>query len=278
MRLSKHVSATFVMLAAVCTCAAPVAMAAPTAPVPHGTVTLVAERASLTPQQETWLGLHFVLEPGWHTYWQNAGDAGTAPKLTWKLPPGFQAGPISWPTPSRLPVSKLMDYGYEKEVTLLVPIRGSGTAQPAASAEVSVQVSVVVCKDLCIPGKAQVSMNLPVKAAAPAPSTVNAAVFAAARSRLPKAAPAGWNIRASDSKGEFLLAAQTGKQPTHAAFFPQDEEQIDNPSPQTVDAAANGFRMHLKKSPDLQKPISRLRGVLDIDGTGYSIDAPISTK
>ena len=66
------------------------AAAAPTAPVPHGTVTLLAENASLSPQRETWFGLHFVLEPGWHTYWVNPGDAGTAPKLTWKLPAGFQ--------------------------------------------------------------------------------------------------------------------------------------------------------------------------------------------
>jgi thiol:disulfide interchange protein DsbD len=256
-------------------CAGPI-LAASTAPVPHGTATLVSERASLSPQRETWFGLHFVLEPGWHTYWVNPGDAGTRPRLTWKLPAGFQAGPISWPTPERLPVSKLMDYGYEKEVTLLVPIRGTAGAQPAASAEVGVQVSVVVCKDLCIPGKAQLSMTLPVRAAAAAPSAENAALFAAARNRLPKPLPAGWTVRVADSKDEFLLTAETGKQPSRAFFFPQEESQIDNVAPQPIEATGKGFRMHLKKSDDPLKPAARLRGVLELDGTGYAVDAPVA--
>ena len=256
-------------------CAGPI-LAAPTAPVPHGTVTLVSEHASLSPQHETWFGVRFTLEPGWHTYWLNPGDSGSTPRLTWKLPAGFQAGPISWPTPQRLPVSKLMDYGYEKEVTLLVPIRGTAAAQPAASAEVSVQVSVVVCKDLCIPGKAQLSMTLPVRAAAPAPSAANTALFAAARDRLPKPLPAGWTVRVADTKDEFVLTAETGKQPAHAFFFPQEESQIDNAAPQPVEAAGKGFRMRLKKSDELLQPVARLRGVLELDGTGYTVDAPVA--
>jgi thiol:disulfide interchange protein DsbD len=252
------------------------AHAAPTAPIPHGTVTLVSETASLSPQRETWLGLRFVLEPGWHTYWVNPGDAGVRPKLTWKLPAGFQAGAISWPTPQRLPVSKVMDYGYEKEATLLVPVRGAAGARPAASAEVSVQVSVVVCKELCIPGKAQVSLTLPVRAVAAAPSAANAALFTAARGRLPKALPAGAAVRITDGKDEFVLTAETGKPPARVFFFPQDENQIDNMAPQPAEAAPKGFRLRLKKSPDLEKPVARLRGVLDLDGTGYVIDVPVT--
>jgi thiol:disulfide interchange protein DsbD len=255
--------------------AAPVA-AAPTAPVPHGTVTLISENTSLSASGETWFGLHFVLEPGWHTYWVNPGDSGLAPKLAWTLPAGFQAGPISWPMPQRLPVSKLMDYGYEKEVTLLVPIRGSAAAKLATSAEVGVQVSVVVCKDLCIPGRAQLSLSLPVRATPSVPSTENAARFAAARSRLPKSLPAGWTVQVADAKDEFALTAQTGKLPSRAFFFPLEEDQIDNVAPQPIEAAGKGFRIRLRKSPDLLDSTARLRGVLDLDGTGYAVDAPIA--
>jgi thiol:disulfide interchange protein DsbD len=273
--LLKPLVAAIAVLAIALVCAGPT-LAAPTAAVPHGTVTLLSESAALSPQHETWLGLHFVLEPGWHTYWVNPGDAGTRPKLTWTLPAGFQAGPISWPTPERLPVSKLIDYGYEKDVTLLVPIRGAATAKPAASATVSVQVSVVVCKDLCIPGKAQVSLVLPVRAEAATPSRENAALFASARGHLPKPLPAGWAVRIADSKDEFVLAAETGKPSAHAFFFPLDESQIDNVAPQPVEAAAKGFRMRLKKSGELLKPAARLRGVLELDGAGYLVDAPVA--
>jgi thiol:disulfide interchange protein DsbD len=255
--------------------AAPVT-AAPTAPVPHGTVTLISENTSLSASGETWFGLHFVLEPGWHTYWVNPGDSGLAPKLTWTLPAGFQAGLISWPTPQRLPVSKLMDYGYEKEVMLLAPIRGNSAAKLATSAEVSVQVSVVVCKDLCIPGRAQLSLSLPVRATPSAPPSENTARFAAARSRLPKPMPAGWTVQVADGKDEFVLTAQTARLPSRVFFFPLEESQIDNAAPQPMEAAGKGFRMRLRKSPDLLDPVARLRGVLDLDGTGYAVDAPIA--
>lgn len=253
------------------------ATAPATAPVPHGTVTLVSETTSLAPQHETWLGLHFVLEPGWHTYWANPGDSGTPPHLTWKLPAGFEAGAISWPVPERLPLSGgLTDYGYQKDVTLLVPIKGGATASPTASAEVDLQISIVVCKDLCIPGKAQVALALPVRATPPEPSSANATLFASARSRLPKPLPANWTVRVSDSKDAFLLAADIGKQTSQAFFFPQDESQVANSASQPVEASPKGFRLRLKKSDELLKPIARLRGVLEIDGKGYLVDAPVT--
>jgi hypothetical protein len=83
-------------------------------------------------------------------------------------------------------------------------------------------------------------------------------------------------VRLADSKDEFVLAADTGKQPAHAFFFPLDEDQIDNVAPQRVEAAAKGFRLHLKKSDDLLKPAARLRGVLQLDGAGYLVDAPVT--
>ena len=280
MHLLKPLAAASITLGLALTCCvtAPAATAPATAPVPHGTVTLISETTSLAPQHETWLGLHFVLEPGWHTYWANPGDSGTPPHLTWKLPAGFEAGPISWAVPERLPLSGgLTDYGYLKDVTLLVPIKGGASASPAPSAEVNVQISIVVCKDLCIPGKANVAVALPVRAAPPSVSNANTALFAAARNRLPKPLPAGWAVQVADSsKNEFLLTAAIGKQASGAFFFPLDESQVSNAASQPVEATPKGFRLRLKKSDELLKPIARLRGVLTLDGTGYLVDAPVT--
>ena len=59
------------------------------------------------------------IRPGWHTYWINPGDAGAPTDIKWTLPPGWNAGAIQWPTPKRLPVGPLMDYGYEGTPWLL---------------------------------------------------------------------------------------------------------------------------------------------------------------
>ena len=42
-----------------------------------------------------------------------------ATDIKWTLPQGWSAGAIQWPTPKRLPVGPLMDYGYEGKLWLL---------------------------------------------------------------------------------------------------------------------------------------------------------------
>jgi DsbC/DsbD-like thiol-disulfide interchange protein len=56
------------------------------------------------------LAIHMRPAKGWHGYWLNPGDAGLPMDVQWKLPPGFQAGPLRYPVPSRLTVAGLMNY------------------------------------------------------------------------------------------------------------------------------------------------------------------------
>lgn len=85
-------------------------------------LSLLPERAAAIPGTTLWLGLRFELIPHWLVYWRNPGDSGEAPRVDWQLPRGWQAGDIQWPTPQRIPVGPLVNYGYEDLVTLLVPI------------------------------------------------------------------------------------------------------------------------------------------------------------
>ena len=100
------------------------ATAAAAAPVDAGHLTaeLVSQSAAAQPGQTLWVAVRQKIQKGWHTYWRNPGDAGDPPKIGWTLPPGWKAGEIVWPTPRHLPVGPLMDYGYEDEVYLPVPI------------------------------------------------------------------------------------------------------------------------------------------------------------
>ena len=66
-----------------------------------------------------YVGLYFKLDPGWHIYWKNAGDAGDPPHLHWSLPDGITAGELEFPAPKRLNLGTLVDYGYEDEVLFL---------------------------------------------------------------------------------------------------------------------------------------------------------------
>ena len=67
--------------------------------------------------------------PGWHGYWLNPGDAGLPMDVKWQLPPGFVAGPLRYPVPTRLEIAGLMNYVYERDYAVLVRLKVPADAQ-----------------------------------------------------------------------------------------------------------------------------------------------------
>ena len=83
---------------------------------------LIAEPAAVASGEPLWVGLKLTIKDGWHVYWRNPGDSGEAVAIAWQLPAGYSAGPIAWPTPERIPVAHLVNFGYEHEAVLLTRI------------------------------------------------------------------------------------------------------------------------------------------------------------
>jgi DsbC/DsbD-like thiol-disulfide interchange protein len=245
------------------------------APIPHGTLELVAENQWIAAGHDFNLGLHFQLEKGWHIYWVNPGDSGEPPRVKWQLPAGLAAGAIEWPTPRRLGTTTIVDFGYEDEVTLLVPMHAEASLASQQPAQLGAEVRVLVCREICIPGKAQLSLTLSFKSQSPAPDPRTSNLFAAARKSLPQPAPRSWRFSLDDAKDSFVLSANVGHQFTQAVFFPSAESQIDNAAPQKLVPVAAGFRLTLRKSDQLRNSIDRLKGVLVLSGArSYLIDVP----
>ena len=128
----------------------------------HVEVSLVSELPNVVPGQPFWMAAKFIMDEGWHIYWENPGDAGAKPEITWALPDGFSAGEIRWPAPSRHVLQGLMNYVYEDEVYLMVQI-----SPPASLGEKNVilkaEVNWTVCSDKqCLFGGKELSLELPV--------------------------------------------------------------------------------------------------------------------
>jgi DsbC/DsbD-like thiol-disulfide interchange protein len=246
-------------------------------PFPHGTVELIAENQSIAPGARIDLGLHFKLEKGWHIYWQNPGDSGQPPRAEWKLPAGFIVGAMEWPAPHRMGSPTIVDYGYDDEVTILVPLHSSATQPANQNAQISADLKLLICKDICISGKAQVSLAIPVQNQPAIPNGQTRELFTAARKSLPRPAPTAWKVKGSDASESFQLSANPGHSVKSAMFFPMHESEVDNAAPQKLTPSDSGFQLTLHKSDELLKPIARLQGVLVLGGNeAYTIDAPIS--
>jgi len=246
------------------------------APIPHGTLELIAEKEWIAAGHPFNVALRFELEKGWHVYWVNPGDSGEPPRVTWNLPAGIKAGAIEWPAPQRLGTPTIADYGYEDAVTLIIPMRADATLSSQNPAQIAANVKVLVCREMCIPGKAQVSLALPVKSQPPPANSQSTHFFTEARKAWPRTALASWKFSISQTNDSFVLTANLGRKITDAMFFPLGESQVSNAAPQTLVPTATGFTLTLRKSEQLLKPIARLKGVLVLSGEQpYSIDVPI---
>lgn len=252
---------------------------------PHAKVELIADRpGALRADQMMWTGILFDLDPGWHIYWENAGDSGTPPKINWRLPDGYRAGAVRWPTPVRLGHGSIVDYGYQGEVLLMVPIERDGARQQQAggrndAATISAEVKYVVCSDICIPGRAH--LNLPLRTNAD--WLTNAAkwrdIFKRTRARLPRPEPASWKISAQSWEDDFVLSVQTGTVVRGAMFFPLDADEIENSAPQAFTPTSEGFRLRLRKSEQLATPVTTLKGLLVVGpGQAFQVSASVATR
>jgi thiol:disulfide interchange protein len=245
---------------------------------PHVTVRLLVPPSQIYPGGNFLAGVDFKLENGWHVYWTNAGDSGESPSIGWKLPEGITAAAMQFPAPKRLPLGPLMDFGYEDEVVFPVPVQVAANFEPKGTqTAIGGHVTWLVCREVCIPGKADLSVSRAALAAMPAAPGVDAAaqgLIAKYQALEPKDLPAGDAAQFQSSPKYFVLDVTTGSQLASAQFFPLDETVIANAAPQPVKALANGVELTLAKDENIQGTPRALNGVVELaDGTAYVIHA-----
>jgi len=235
---------------------------------PHVHVQLLVLPQGLTRGEPADAGLYFKLEPGWHIYWKNAGDAGEPPHVQWTLPEGITAGPIQFPAPSRLPLGPLMDFGYENEVLFPLTIDVAKTARPGR-AILHAKVDWLVCRATCIPGKAELEVRREIydHLGKPVSLASDAEIFRRLGGQLPKPLPNGDKAIFQPTKEGFRLSVETGQTETEASFFPSDENVLDNPAPQLLTPTAKGLILELKKDANLSANPAQLKGVLELSGS-----------
>jgi len=244
-----------------------------TAAAPHVAVDLIAA-PSVDASGTVWLGVRFTLEDRWHIYWQNPGDSGSPPSAQWTAPQSVRVGPFEWPAPERIDVGGLVNYGYHGTVVLPVPATvGAGAS---AAGAVSASLRWVICHDICIPGRATVSLTLPLTGIDRAQAVSWRAAIDESRARVPRRAPVSWSARARSADGSFSIDVATGRREERGIFFPLDPSQIDDSAPQEVAPTPSGFTLIARKSAQLVKDPKLLRGVLALSGKrAFIIEAPV---
>jgi len=242
---------------------------------------LLSEHGSAAPGGVLSLGLRLEMEPGWHVYWVNPGDAGIPPSIAWTATSGATPDSLRWPVPDTMLVDPLMDYGYGHDV--LLPF--SARVDPGAKDRVVLEGKAkwLECKDICVPGKAELGLSLPVAGSTSAPLPATADLFDKFRRALP-AREVGWTLRAALADSfVFLTARSSAGTPLSepVRFFPLDQGLVDNPAAQPWIPTSDGFRMKIRRDGVVHLALDSLRGVLahprgwKDDRRGWEIRVPL---
>jgi thiol:disulfide interchange protein/DsbC/DsbD-like thiol-disulfide interchange protein len=246
--------------------------------VPHVTVQLKTARAIVAPGESFHVVIEQKIASGWHTYWRNPGDSGEPTSATWTLPAGVTAGQIKWPAPTAIPFGPLVNYGFSNSVLLPLEITIPATATVGDTVTLAAQVRWLECADICIPGNADVQVD--VQIGVKGQDSSDSALVKNALAQLPTPFTGSTNLTDLGAGGLQLIVKGTDT-PRAAYFFPYEIKTgalIDFAQPQELVRGKDGFGLSMAKSPsfpaDLKGPVS---GVLVL-GRGsntkaYVIDA-----
>lgn len=219
-----------------------------------------------------WLGLQLAHQPDWHTYWKNSGDSGLPTLLEWQLPAGITAGDIAWPTPKKIPIGNLANYGYENTVLLPVPL----TVAPGFNAtqlDVRLKAAWLVCRKECIPQEGEFTLSLPVKGSTAASGQAFQATFEA----TPKPLPTGSSqIEVSSNTLQVQLAGlPTALHGKTLALFPETAGVIEPAAPWQQAWQGGLWTAQLPLSSQRTESPQQMPLVVALGEAAYRIAAPV---
>jgi len=188
---------------------------------------LLADATAVVPGKPFTVGLLLHMVPNWHTYWKFPGDAGIPTEIKWKLPDGWRVGEIQWPIPLKLTEpGDIQIYGYHEEVLLLQEVTPAASLKDS-NVQLAAEASWLVCEKICIPGSANLKLDLPVAAQS---ASANEEIFSRYRRSLPQNWPTGEVARATWQRegAELRLAVESAALANYPAadFFPLPENNV----------------------------------------------------
>ncbi len=226
--------------------------------------TLISNYDGVRAGEKITLGVLLQPTQGWHTYWENPGDAGIPTTLEWTLPEGVKAGDIQWPTPTRIHEDTLAIYGYVGDVllpvTITVPQNFTESSLP-----VKVKAEWLVCNNICVPENAELSLDIPISET-PA-ETQEFAIFATAQGARAGKLETPLSFAIGKDTLDITLPAYI-QDDAAIQFFPREQNQIIYARAQRIE----GHVLHIPRNADAE-PITALSGILTVGDKAYEVRA-----
>lgn len=112
-------------------------------------------------------GVEIALDEGWKTYWRMPGDAGVPPNFDWSGSSNVAAVTVLYPAPKRMSEPAADTVGYKRAVLFPVEVVPKDASQPV---RLALALEFGVCREICIPAEARLSLALSPREMASQPS------------------------------------------------------------------------------------------------------------
>ena len=256
------------------------------APMPepsHVSMKLISASNAIVPQANNQLAIVLENEPGWHTYWRMPGESGLPTRFSFKAPSELSISAPEFPIPEKIEAQNLISYGYEGTTTFPFTVKSPRFVTIGQKVTISAQADFLVCKDICIPGKAQASITLPYRITSE--PTPEAPAIDAAKKLIPEHNSIA-NLQAQFGNGllNLSLPEQSAQVKTSLVFFPLSNKLIDLKAPEQFVRQKDGVkilqmrlneRFSAEKTPELQGVLVADGGP-DKGGWALEIEAPLT--
>ena len=126
-------------------------------------------------------GVEIVLDRGFKTYWRNPGESGLPPRFDWTDSHNAAAIDLLWPAPKRTEDAGGVSYTYADRVVFPILVT---PGNPNAPVRLDLTLEYGVCREICIPARAELSLDL-------ADDPLGEGMIRAALARVPKAQALG---------------------------------------------------------------------------------------
>lgn len=222
-------------------------------------------------------GVEVQLPDGWKTYWRNPGDAGgVPPSFDWSKSGNLASAKVLYPAPKRFSDGGGGGdtVGYKGTVVFPVELTAKDPAKPI---DLHLDLDYGVCKEICIPAQADLSLAIPPgKAGDQSPELAEALKHVPAPANaLRPGDPLLKNVHAdlSGTTPRLVIEAEFPGGAQHADIFVEAPDGLYVPLPKKIAGDANGkatFAVDLSDGPDVADLKGKPLTATLVSGSGQS--------
>lgn len=138
-------------------------------------VELIVDQHPLKAGDTFKVGARFRMKPNWHIYYKDPGEVGLATQVEFSSPSKVTFSELLWKKPMRYEDQDI-SYGYSGE-TVIASTAKVSSSESGAVALIKARIQWLACNSICIPGKADLEITVPIVSAGSAVARQNTEHF-----------------------------------------------------------------------------------------------------